>query len=87
MTLTLGVGCTGVNQRNNPYIPWRSSVPSRTPRVLAPYTGSSCDRRWPCMVMIASFWNGSSSVPIYEKLRKRVIALLVDIQRRLQCLQ
>ena len=46
-------------------LPCRSRVPSRSPRVLAPYTGSSCDRIWPCIVIFALLWYGSSSVPTW----------------------
>lgn len=45
-------------------IPCRSRIPSRTASVLAPYTGSSGDRRCPCKVMTALCWNGEASVPI-----------------------
>lgn len=57
-----GESCT--NSQRSATVPCRSRMPSRTASVLAPYTGSSGDRRCPCKVMTALCWNGDASVPI-----------------------
>lgn len=48
--------------------PWRSSVPSLTPRDLEPYIGSSGERNTPCMVMVAVCWKGAPSCPTCQSL-------------------
>lgn len=53
-----------------PDVPCRSRMPSRTASVLAPYTGSSGDRRCPCKVMTALCRNGDASVPICKGFHK-----------------
>lgn len=45
--------------------PCKSNVPFLKPSVFAPYMGSSGERRWPCISMIAFPAYGRSSVPIY----------------------